>query len=441
MERPVGERTEDVMSRMEGRPLAPQQDLKNGAESTSHGGHQAEEQRHAAISGMQPERQRSQKPERQEPENPPHPAEVVVVHVGPHEVRPCPAVGQVRDNDRERRSANQLEWGAHRHNIFGVMRSIWCYSLFAVLLLPSVASAQDIPPYVPANPVLASRSALYAQPFVSPENGFQFRFVADYYNAVEVAQSGNGSFRQYIFDAEVLQGDFWVTRDVSRRVFVIADLPIRGGYDGFLDGFLNWYHNLIGLQVPARDELPKNVFQWSFALPDSTVNRPKPGTFIGDLRTGAGIRFGHLQVVASVTLPTGTVDQDGWTRHVVGTSVALTDELVRSQRFVLDASASAGYTPVHGALSPYQVSTFASGLVSGRWRFAGQQSVFSTLWIQSDNWKNTGFTSLDAPEVSMDFGFLLHLKSHWPELQIGMTQDLVPTGPAMDVGFTLGLRW
>lgn len=321
------------------------------------------------------------------------------------------------------------------------MRLICQLSLIASALVPLRASAQDIPPYVPANPVLSSRSALYAQPFISASTGTQLRFVLDYYNAVEVSQSPGAFPRQYIFDAEVLQGDLWATRDVSRRMFLLADLPIRGGYDGFLDGFLNWYHKLINIAVPARNMLPKDVFNWSFVLPDSNVVRAKPGTFIGDFRAGAGIRFGRAQLIASVTLPTATLGSDGWTRHVVGTSIALTDELVRTGRVVLDASVSAGYTPTNGALAPYQLSAFGSGLVSGKWRFAGQQSVFSSVWFQSSNWKNTGFSAVDDPEVSMDFGFLLHVRPHWPELQLGMTQDLVPKGPAMDVGFTIGLRW
>lgn len=310
-----------------------------------------------------------------------------------------------------------------------------------LLLVATAASAQDIPPYVPANPLLESRSALYAQPYVPAQPGIQWRFVADYYNAVEVSQSADPTPRQYIFDAEVLQGDFWATRDVSKHVFLLANLPIRGGYDGFLDPFLNWYHNLIGLQVPARDELPIDTFQWTFGLPDTAITRPKPGTFLGDLRTGVGLRFGNTELIATVTLPTGTVDGDGWTRHVIGTSVALTQELVRSSRFVVDAGASIGYTPTQGALAGYQNSVFASGLVSGRWRFAGQQSVFSSAWIQSPNWKHTGFDAVDDAEVILDFGFLLHVRHNWPELQFGMTQDLLPAGPAMDVGFTLGVRW
>lgn len=319
------------------------------------------------------------------------------------------------------------------------MRLTVAIALTAAVALALPVAAQDVPPYVPANPVLQSRSALYAQPFVAPHAGWHFRFLADYYNAVEVSHTSD--LRQEIFDAEVLQGDLWVTRDLSRRVFVIADLPIRGAYDGFLDSFLNWYHRLIGLAVPARDELPIDHFQWTTAFPDTTVNRARPGTFLGDVRGGIGVRVGRTQFVASATLPTASISQEGWTRQVIGTSVAATTQLLRSSRVTLDGEASVGFTPTAGALARYQRDLFVSGSVSGRWRFAGRQAVFGTIWAQSSNWQVSGFETLENPEVSFDFGFLLRPGRRWPELQLGMTQDLLPRGPAMDVGFTAGVRW
>jgi hypothetical protein len=312
-------------------------------------------------------------------------------------------------------------------------------ALLVALLLPFAADAQDIPPYVPANPLLASRSALYAQPYISPHAGWQLRWIADYYNAVEVSQSSN--FRQTMFDAEVLQGDLWATHDLSHNLFVVANLPIRGGYSGALDNFLNWYHKVIGLGVPARDELPIDQFDWTIELPDTTVTRTRPGTFIGDVRGGIGLRTGRSQVIASVTLPTGSTGQDGWTRNAIALALATTSALIRSNRVQLDAGASAGLTPTHGALARYQQTAFVGGSVSARWRFAGQQALFGTVWAQSSNWRDTGFEAMDDAEVSLDFGFLLRVASRWPELQVGMTQDLLPRGPAMDVGFTVGVRW
>ena len=59
----------------------------------------------------------------------------------------------------------------------------------AAVLLAAPLAAQDLPPYVPLNPALSSRSALYAQPIVSPKPGWQLRIVADYTNAIESATS------------------------------------------------------------------------------------------------------------------------------------------------------------------------------------------------------------------------------------------------------------
>ena len=439
MKRAVAERAKHVRTIVQSGALAPHQHLDQGAEHGGSGGNKREQQRGSTLARLEPVCGTKKQPERQEAHGAQHPTQVVIVDIELHDMLPRPAIAEVRHDDRGDRHNDDSDGKAHQSNIFVPMR------LFALLslLVAASASAQDIPPYVPANPLLASRSALYAQPFISPHAGWQSRVITDYYNAVEVSQSGSlPSLRETIFDAEVLQADFWVTRDVSRRVFIVANLPMRGGYDGFLDGFLNWYHKVFHLSVPARDELPIDKFEWSFVLPDSTVNRTKPGTFVGDARAGVGVRLGNsAQFVATVTLPTATLSDDGWTRHVIGTSLALTDQLVHTGRVVLDASASAGYTPTHGALAKYQRSLFASGMVSGRWRFAGSQSLFSTVWVQSGNWKDTGFASVDDPEVSLDFGFLLHVKKGWPELQLGMTQDLAPHGPAMDVGFVVGVRW
>lgn len=312
--------------------------------------------------------------------------------------------------------------------------------LIAALILwwPVGLAAQDLPPYVPVNPALSSRSPLYAQPYLLPGNPWRIRTVLDYSNAVEDSR-GSGN-REYVFDAETLQLDVWAVREIGKGSFAYVNLPLRGGYNGFLDGFLNWYHDLIGFRVPARNRRPLDTFEWSWQLPDTTFTRPRPGTFLGDVRLGGGHRFGRLQVTANVTLPTTTAGE-GWGRDRVGASLAATANLLRTDRVVLDAGVTTGWTPTAGALARWQRSAFWGGLGAFRWRFAGQQAIFGTLWVQSPNWHDTGFDALDLKEVTLDFGFLLRPARSWPEVQLGMTEDLLPHGPAIDAGFKIGIRW
>ncbi len=313
------------------------------------------------------------------------------------------------------------------------------YLLLTGWIIVAPLSAQDIPQYVPINPVLQSRSALYAQPHIGPADGWQFRVVTDYTNAVETAVSSDR--REFALDAELLQVDLWMTRDVSPKVFVIGNIALRSGHAGHLDGFLNWYHDVIGLRVPARNRRTENRFTWEFELDDAQITRAR-AAFLGDARIGAGVRLGdRVQLTGTITLPTSTTGRAGWGRKTVGTSLAASARAVESSRIALDVSGTVGYTPTQGDLSRYQQSVFGGGMLAGRWRFAGRQAVFATLWGQTAAWHDTGFATMDRAEVTLDFGALLQVGGGFPELQLGLTEDLLPSGPAVDIGFKIGARW
>ena len=311
--------------------------------------------------------------------------------------------------------------------------------LIVALLAPAAIAAQDLPAYVPINPVLASRSAIYFQPIVSPADGWRTAITIDYSNAIE--RTVEPGLRQYLFDAELMQVDFWLRRDLSKDWFVIGNVAVRSAHDGFLDSFLNWYHDVIGLPVPARNARPIDTYGWRFALPTGAHDIPRESAFLGDARVGIGHRIGPVQVVATATLPTGTNKNPEWSRNTVGTALTVSATAFSTSRVGIELGGSIGYTPTHGELADYQRSVFAAGTAGLKWRFWGQQVVFGSLLVQSANWKDSGFSTMDEPEVTLDFGGLLQLRRGWPRLQVGMTEDLLPRGPSIDAGFRLGLHW
>jgi hypothetical protein len=311
--------------------------------------------------------------------------------------------------------------------------------LAAMLAAPALMTAQHLPPYVPVSPVLASRSALYAQPLATMKPGWSGWIVTDYTNAIEQRSSSDN--RSMLLDAELLQVDLWARRSLGEKNFLIVNLPLRGGYDGHLDGFLNWYHDLIGIPVPARNHRPENRFGWEVELPGKTFSRNRPGSFIGDVRLGVGRQLGSAQLTATVTLPTATTKQDDWGRGTIGTAMSAAMPLYRSSRLALEGSLAAGWTPTHGELAAWQRSWFLGASTGLWWQAIGNQSIFGTLWVQSSNWKGTGFPQMDAMEITLDFGGLIRLGEGWPAIQLGMTEDLLPRGPAVDAGFKLGVQW
>jgi hypothetical protein len=160
--------------------------------------------------------------------------------------------------------------------------------------------------------------------------------------------------------------------------------------------------------------------------------------FLGDVRLAAGLRYGpHIQTIASITLPTSTAPV-GYGRGVVGTGLVTTVRAGLAEPLTYEGSLGLGYTPTHGDLTTYQRTTFVSVSSGMRWRFWGRQSLFANLFFHSPYYHDTTIPSLDRRELSLDFGWILATKSG-REWRLGMTEDMEPSGPGIDLVFRLGV--
>ena len=187
-----------------------------------------------------------------------------------------------------------------------------------------------------------------------------------------------------------------------------------------------------------RDRRPRNAFRYEILLPNGrSVFRSPSDLFLGDVRLGVGYRLNRaVQSVLSVTLPTSTAPA-GYGRGVVSVSLLNTLYVRPHPRLVLEGGLGLGYTPSHGDLRAVQREGFVSVSAGARYRFWGRQSLFATLFSQSPQYHDTTLPGLDRRELSLDFGWLLATRagSDW---RIGMTEDLDPAGPGIDLVFRLG---
>ena len=307
--------------------------------------------------------------------------------------------------------------------------------VLAAALLAHRAAAQGLPPYLAVNPVITSRSGLFFQPYVDPTHRWNFRLLTDYASVIEYSGRPTSSV---VLDAELLRLDATVIRNTGRG-FIGASASLNGAYNGFLDGVLNWYHRTTGLQVKAREIRPNNVYDYAIKLPngDSLV-RNRPASFLGDVRLLGGYRHtSHWQTTVAVTLPTGPT---GFGRKVASATATTTVRGALDRRWTAEVGFGAGYTPTFGDLSTYQHTTFTAASTGLRFRFAGRQAMFVNLFYQSPNYHDTGTRALDNRELTLDYGFLLKAR-RGPEWFFGMTEDLEPKGPAIDLSLRIGARW
>lgn len=296
-----------------------------------------------------------------------------------------------------------------------------------------------MPAHFSINPVAVSRSGLYFEPYRVPHPGWRVAAELDYGNMIEWSIAEDG--RQYLLDAEASTLHLNASRDLGPKGFIVADLPLQSVYAGVMDGFLDWYHNLIGIPIPERQLRPRNQFEYRIELPDGdTLRRHVLDPALGDLRLGIGVRHdATVQSVLSFTLPTAT-GPDGYGRNTISASLLNSWRGRWHPRLRYEGSLDIGYTPRSGPLSQYQ-NTFFAAVTSGlRWNFSGETSAFGNLYYHSSYYSGTGFPSLENPELSFDYGFIFRSRKGG-EWRLGMTEDLIPTSPAIDVVFKVGRSW
>ena len=314
----------------------------------------------------------------------------------------------------------------------------WC----ALLVLVPVGSGQaqepgGLPAFVPVNPVAQARSGLFAPVLAGPVTGWRGSASFDHASLIEYDfAKGGGS---YLLDAEVSRLTLSLGRDLSPRYFLELGASIGRAQPGFMDGFFNWYHNLLGFQMPERELRPVNAFAYHMDLPDGRIRTRSQGTHLGDLRVSVGRRHSsRLQTLVTATLPVGG-GGDGYARGTSSIATITTVLAPLGGRFSYQGSAGLGYTPRHGDLAGYQreiLGSVASGLGLRIW---GHQSLYAQVFYHSPYYSGTGYPALDRYELSLNYGWLLRAAGRtW---RIGMTEDIMPSGPAIDASFEFGVSW
>ncbi len=306
--------------------------------------------------------------------------------------------------------------------------------------LASPLAAQGLPPYASMNPMVVSRTGLATQPYVAPGSKWRVTALVDYASPIEYAAPPT-STAAYLLDAELLRAEVTVTRELGKRSFLLGQTSLNGAYNGFLDGFIDWYHDLFGFPTGARKVRPRNQFGDSLSIPGGPrLVRSRPGAYLGDIRLGAGFRHStHWQTVISATLPTNT-GPEGFHRGTISINAVTTLRSDFGRRFTYEGTLGGGVTPSHGDLAEFQHTTFLMVSQGLRARVAGPLHLYTNLIYHSALYHDTGTTELDARELTLDLGGFFRFR-RGPEWIVGLTEDLEPSGPAIDVSFRLGARW
>lgn len=310
----------------------------------------------------------------------------------------------------------------------------------ALLALPALLWAQSpggLPAVYAVNPVAQARTGLYFQPYQDPSRGWRVSASLAYGSVIE---SNLSPYGQYLLDGEVTRLDLSLGRDINPRHFFQIGVDVGSSSPGFMDGFFNWYHQLLGFRMPEREERPIDDFAYRIDLPDGSSRVRSRGSYLGDLRLSIGRRHNaNLQSVVSVTLPAGN-GEPGYGKGTASLGLISTARKQLSSRLLFEGSMGLGLTPRHGDLASYQHRTFGAATSGLRFRIWGHQALYMNVLYHSPYYSGTGFPALDWKELSLTYGWILRT-ARGQEWRIGMTEDLAPSGPAIDAVFQVSASW
>lgn len=293
-----------------------------------------------------------------------------------------------------------------------------------------------LPIFGSMNPLEYTRSALFSPPILRPAKDWAFSLQFDYASAIELYGNDPNSV---LLDAELGHLTFTATFRVTPTVFLLVQGGVQGAYRGFLDSPLNFYHSLLGISYQARDLRPKNKFGYYFQS-GSTRQTYKPVDLtLLDTRLGAGFMLtDELQLLATLVVPTAWFD--GYAAHTLQVGAILTWQRPLWSWLLFQGTLGLGATPrTDGLLGPYQNLVFLSASVGGRARLSQHNYLYLNFFFQTPIYSGTGDPALDYVEGSLDFGWMFRNDSGW-EFSVGMTEDPVAAGPAVDIIFRFGVR-
>ena len=214
-----------------------------------------------------------------------------------------------------------------------VKRWLSCCVPRSSLLLASAAACRTacrrraFPLYRPINPVAASRSGLYVR--AVPSRPIRAAG-APMWRSTTPARSSTTSCRRrrYVLDSELLRMRAAVSRDLSADDLRPGRGRGAGAYAGFLDGFLEWYHGLLGIGIPERERRPRERFPLlDRSDPDGPAAAGAPDLFLGDVRRRRRAACcPRCRASSPSPLPTST-GPEGYGRGVVSASLLNTARL------------------------------------------------------------------------------------------------------------------
>jgi len=293
------------------------------------------------------------------------------------------------------------------------------------LLLPSHALSFEGPLWNKSQfPLFRAVDAPYLE-MAAIEDSFSLRF--SYSNIFLTGQSN--AWTVYA-DMEMSDLTFQYRKKIGNLFEVGIDLPVLVFTSGFLDGFLNSYHNAFNLSDYDRPSAPDNRFRYEVRQNDNSVIKGQNGSIgLGDVRLTIKKPLLHddpaVSIKADIELPTGDAKK-GFGSGSIDAGLAILADKRLGEKVKLYLNVGAVFAGDYKGYETVELRDYLFGGVAleatpwQHWSFVGQVS------LQGSPWPTTGISEVDGSSMLLTLGgrYLWGRNS----LEVAFTEDINKSG-------------
>lgn len=250
-----------------------------------------------------------------------------------------------------------------------------------------------------------------------------------------------------LIDTEVLIAELSMICGLTEKLAVKLDAPMISMQGGFLDGFLENFHDFLGLPNYDRENRPKNDFAYRVAKDDRLwLQGESGGLRVGDARFSAQYALPSMtlvgrpfrsSVLATVKTPTGDADTGlGSGRFDFGFFLPAKWRGTRWSFHVMpgfiwvdDPQTSGARVSARNSTSLFACAAYE---YNQRWRWLAQLNYYSSPFEKS------GLDELDDGALELVIGFQRTLSKmcYW---EFAFSEDLTLAVP--DFNIRIGMTW
>ena len=246
------------------------------------------------------------------------------------------------------------------------------------------------------------------------------------------------------FDYERTQLNLSFQYGITDDLSVGVNLPYISNSGGFMDGLIENWHDLFGLQQGGRDDSPRDQFIISYQNTEQSLRLDNSDQGIGDISLFLNKRIidvdqHKLKARASIKLPTGDDDQlfgsGGY-----GFSMSLNGSKQFADKWQAFGMVGLSYLQDGHVLPNLQTNLVGSAVVGIGWQFKPRFGLSVQLDLNSEVYDGADVDAINGQAGVLNFSANYRF-SEKTILSFGFNEDVIHKDAAPDFGINLAFRY